>query len=42
MARKLGNAEAVIVPDAGHFFDRREREIAEMIGAFAERALPPQ
>ena len=39
LGRRLPRGEVVVVENAGHFFDRREREIAEIVGSFAERAL---
>lgn len=35
MARRLPQARAEIVPDTGHFFERLERMVAELVGAFA-------
>jgi alpha/beta superfamily hydrolase len=32
-------AELVVFPDTDHFFWRRERELAERIGAFADGTL---
>ncbi|HVM11337.1 MAG TPA: alpha/beta fold hydrolase [Actinomycetota bacterium] len=39
LARKIGTAEVEVVPDSGHFFERRERWVAEQVGSFAERVL---
>jgi hypothetical protein len=39
IARRLPNAELVIVPGTDHFFWRREAEAATSIADFAERAL---
>jgi alpha/beta superfamily hydrolase len=40
VARRLPNAELVIVPGTDHFFWRREAEAATSIAGFAERVLP--
>lgn len=37
-ARKLPRAETLVLPDTDHFFWRRERELAEAVGDFVERA----
>lgn len=39
LAAKMPSSEVEIVPDTDHFFWRREREVAEMVGTFADRAL---
>jgi uncharacterized protein len=39
LARKLPPAEVVIVTGTDHFFWRRERELAGLIGDFADRVL---
>jgi uncharacterized protein len=38
----IPNAETVVVSETDHFFGRRERELAETIGAWVDRALPGQ
>jgi hypothetical protein len=35
----MPKAEVVIVPGTDHFLWRREKEAAETVGSFAERAL---
>jgi alpha/beta superfamily hydrolase len=35
----MSNAEVVIVPGTDHFLWRREKEVAETVGSFAERVL---
>jgi pimeloyl-ACP methyl ester carboxylesterase len=37
--KQIPGAELVVFPDTDHFFWRRERELAERIGAFAEGTL---
>jgi alpha/beta superfamily hydrolase len=37
--RRLPRAELLVVTDAGHFFRRREREVAEGVGRFVDRVL---
>lgn len=39
VATYLPRAETMVMPDAGHFFRRREREVAGWIGDFVERVL---
>jgi alpha/beta superfamily hydrolase len=39
LARRLPRAEVAIVPGTDHFFWRREKELAALIGDFAERVL---
>lgn len=39
LANKLPRAEVAIVSGTDHFLWRREQEVAELIGAYAERAL---
>lgn len=39
LARSLPRVEVAIVPGTDHFFWRREREVAALIGGFAHRAL---
>ena len=39
LARKLGRATVRTLPDADHFFWRREGEAAKIVGDFAEQAL---
>lgn len=39
LARRLGKATLEIVPGTDHFFWRRERDAAALVGAFAEREL---
>ena len=39
LARRLPRGEVTILPDTDHFLWKREREAAEVIGEFAERAL---
>jgi alpha/beta superfamily hydrolase len=39
LARRLPDAEVVVLPDADHFFWHREREVATRVGEFAERTL---
>ncbi|MDQ3991139.1 MAG: hypothetical protein M3245_02350, partial [Actinomycetota bacterium] len=41
LARRLPGAEVRVVPNTDHFFHRRERELAELVGEFADRALAP-
>ncbi|MFN2542992.1 MAG: alpha/beta hydrolase [Actinomycetota bacterium] len=41
LAARLPGAELVVIPDTDHFFWRRERELAERIGGFAEGTLLP-
>jgi alpha/beta superfamily hydrolase len=38
----LPNAEALVVPGTGHFFERRERELAAAVGDWAGRTLDRQ
>lgn len=40
LARALPHASVTIVPGADHYFSRREREAAEIVGWFAEGAQP--
>jgi uncharacterized protein len=39
LARRIPGANVAILSGTDHFFWKREREVAERIGAFAERAL---
>jgi uncharacterized protein len=39
LVQKVAHAELAVFPDTDHFFWRRERELAERIGAFAEGTL---
>jgi alpha/beta superfamily hydrolase len=39
LVKQIPGAELVVVPDTDHFFWRRERELAERIGSFAEGTL---
>jgi alpha/beta superfamily hydrolase len=39
LARRLPRAEVAMVPGTDHFFWKREREVAERIGEFADEAL---
>jgi alpha/beta superfamily hydrolase len=39
LASRFREAEVIIVPDAGHFFHRRQAEVAAMVGDFALRVL---
>ena len=39
LARQMPRAEVLIVPGTDHFFWKREREVAERIGRFAERSM---
>ena len=39
LVRRIPGAELEVFPDADHFFWRRERELAERIGTFAEGKL---
>lgn len=39
LERQIPNAELVVIPDTDHFFWRREREVAEAIGDFADRTF---
>jgi alpha/beta superfamily hydrolase len=43
MAGRMPSAEVLVLPDTDHFFWRRERELAERVGTFVDRALdaPP-
>jgi alpha/beta superfamily hydrolase len=40
LAGAFPDATVEIVPGTGHYFSKREREAAALIGGFAERALP--
>ncbi|HEY7282182.1 MAG TPA: alpha/beta fold hydrolase [Actinomycetota bacterium] len=40
LARRLPHGEVEVIPDTDHFFWKREREAAKLIGEFVERALP--
>jgi pimeloyl-ACP methyl ester carboxylesterase len=37
LAERLPNATVEVVPGVGHYFSRREREAARIVGEFAER-----
>jgi pimeloyl-ACP methyl ester carboxylesterase len=39
LARKLADATVVVVPGADHYFGKREREAAEIVGGFATDRL---
>lgn len=39
LARRIPGAELEVIPDTDHFFWKREREVGERLGAFAERLL---
>jgi uncharacterized protein len=39
MADWVPRSEIVVVPDTDHFFGRREREVAELVGEWVDRAL---
>jgi alpha/beta superfamily hydrolase len=39
LARRIPGADVAVLPGTDHFFWKREREVAELIGAFAERSL---
>ena len=39
LARRIPDAEVVVLPGTDHFFWKREREVAGLIGDFAERSL---
>ena len=39
LARRIPAAQMVVIPNTDHFFWKREREVAERIGVFAETAL---
>ena len=39
LARRIPDAEVVVLPGTDHFFWKREREVAGLIGDFAEQAL---
>lgn len=39
LARWIPNGETLVLEGTGHFFGRRERELASEVGAWAERAL---
>jgi pimeloyl-ACP methyl ester carboxylesterase len=39
LGTRLPEAEVAIVPGTDHFFWRREKEVAEIVGAFAGRLL---
>jgi hypothetical protein len=39
LARTIPKAEVVIVPGTDHFLWRREKAVAETVGAFAVRTL---
>jgi alpha/beta superfamily hydrolase len=39
LVKRIPGAELAVFPDTDHFFWRRERELAERIGAFAEGTL---
>jgi alpha/beta superfamily hydrolase len=39
LGRKLADATVVVVPGADHYFARREREAAAIVGGFAEERL---
>jgi alpha/beta superfamily hydrolase len=39
LGRKLPDATVVVVPGADHYFSRREREAAAIVGGFAEERL---
>jgi len=41
LVKQVPGAELVVFPDTDHFFWRRERELAERIGSFAEGTLFP-
>jgi alpha/beta superfamily hydrolase len=42
VSRKLPQGRAEIIPDSGHFFERREREVAELVGGFVDDVLSGQ
>ena len=42
LATWIPRSEVAIVPGCDHFFSRQEREVAEQIGSFFEKALPAQ
>ena len=39
LGRRIRGAEVAVLPGTDHFFWKREREVAELIGDFAERRL---
>jgi pimeloyl-ACP methyl ester carboxylesterase len=39
LAREIPASELAIVPGTDHFFWRREAQVAERVGDFADRAL---
>jgi uncharacterized protein len=39
LARRLPRGEVEILPDTDHFFHKREREVARLIGEFVERSV---
>jgi uncharacterized protein len=39
LGASMANAEVVVVPGTDHFLWRREKEVAETVGSFAERVL---
>ncbi len=41
LARKLPHATVAVVKGTDHFFPRRERDAARLVGSFAERVLLP-
>jgi uncharacterized protein len=42
LARWIPNAETLVIEDTGHFFGKRERELASEVGAWVERVLKAQ
>ncbi len=39
LARRIPGAEIAVIPDTDHFFWKREREVADRIGVFAQKLL---
>ena len=39
LAHRIPGAELEVIPDTDHFFWKREQEVADRIGGFAERLL---
>jgi alpha/beta superfamily hydrolase len=39
LGRLIPRASTLVVPEANHFFSRRERDAAEAIGSFVDRSL---
>jgi alpha/beta superfamily hydrolase len=39
LARRLPRGEVEVIPDTDHFFWKREREAAKLIGEFVERTM---